>query len=288
MKFNLDNLIEEFEELIIKSFVSSYLKGLTPNPCCLCNKYIKFDLIQKKVRKLGCEVFVTGHYARLLSDGGKRSLYKGRDEKKEQSYFLSLVALEDFKHVEMPLGDWKKKDVVDEVQKKGLKVPLPSESQEICFAGGDYRDFLKKRGIELSGPGPVFGVWGDRLGFHEGLFNYTIGQRRGLKISYKEPLYVVDKKLEENILIVGTKKDLQRRECIVSHINYLEDLLLWPPEVKVKCNYNMQEKEARWKIIDENRIKVIFKNPINRPTPGQICCFYFHDKVLGGGIICDE
>lgn len=282
------DLREEFEERIISNFVEQYIKGKTPNPCCLCNKYIKFGLLKQKAMDNGCDFFSTGHYAKLIIQNNKISLYKGIDKNKDQSYFLSLVSKEDFYNVEFYLGDYKKKDVKNLVKDIGLVPPISQESQEICFIKKDYRSFLKKRGINLPGPGKIIGVWGDEVGVHKGLFNYTIGQRRGLGIPYKEPLYVVDKIVDENILVVGTKSDLLSDCCTIEDVNFLEGISNWPKEVFVKVNYNMKPQKASWEIQGQNEIKVYFEVKIPKPTPGQICCFYSEDLVLGGGIIKDE
>ncbi len=282
------DLIEEFEEYVVAPFIREYLNGLTPNPCCICNKYIKFNLLKKKINELGFELFATGHYANLVKQDKRIELHKGIDKQKDQSYFLSLVSIDDFNGVEMPIGNFKKQEIKIKISNRGITPPINSESQEICFVKTDYRDFLKTRGIDLPGPGPIMGVWGERLGTHNGLFNYTIGQRRGLKIPYREALYVVDKDLEENTLIVGTISDLKTRECVVSGVNCLMGFESWPEEVMVKCNYNMRETQAKIELIGTRKVRLIFDEPVNRPTPGQICCFYSEPRVLGGGIISGE
>jgi len=279
------DLIEEFEEHVIIPFIHEYLNGLTPNPCCICNKNIKFNLLKKKIKEFGFEVFATGHYANLVKRNQRIELHKGSDKQKDQSYFLSLVSIDDFNGIEMPIGNFKKQEIKRHILNKGITPPLNGESQEICFVKTDYREFLKSRGIDLPGPGPIIGVWGERLGTHDGLFNYTIGQRRGLKIPYREALYVVDKDLEKNTLILGTSSDLKTRECVVSDINYLQVVESWPEEVMVKCNYNMRETRSKVELIGTHKVRLIFDEPVNRPTPGQICCFYSGPKVLGGGII---
>ncbi len=282
------DLREEFEEKIVNYFVDQYIKGNTPNPCCLCNKYIKFGLLKQSAMDKGCDFFSTGHYVRLINKNNKKFLYKGVDENKEQSYFLSLVPKENLNNVEFLLGDYKKQDVKTLVKDTGMSPPISHESQEICFIKDNYRSFLKKSQIILPGPGKIIGTWGEELGIHNGLFNYTIGQRRGLGIPYKEPLYVIDKIVNENILVVGTKSDLLRDHCIVKDINFLEDIVNWPKTVSIKVNYNMKPTKASWELLENNEIKVYFDKKIPRPTPGQICCFYSKDLVLGGGIIKDD
>ncbi|GAB6887630.1 tRNA 2-thiouridine(34) synthase MnmA [Desulfothermus okinawensis JCM 13304] len=280
------DLISEFKTHVIDSFVKTYVRGLTPNPCSICNRHIKFGVLRKKVFNMGFDAFATGHYAQVRFENNEVNLLRGTDRAKDQSYFLSLVESEDFQRVKMPLGAYKKDDVWEELKKRGIEPALTYESQEICFIKDNYRDFLKKMGKKLPDPGKIIGVFGEELGTHKGLFSYTIGQRRGLGIPYKEPLYVVDKDIKNNLLIVGTKDDLLRDWCWVHDVNSLISMDNWPRDVEVQVNYNMKPKKARWKI-NCSKIKVIFEEKIPRPTPGQICCFYSGDLVLGGGIIGD-
>ncbi len=281
-------LIDEFEDNVIEKFVDFYLKGITPNPCCLCNRYIKFGILLKKIKDMGFDAISTGHYVRIIKeDNGKLSVCRGIDTYKDQSYFLSLVPKESFLFSIFPLGEYAKKHVRAEIKKRNITPFVASESQEICFIKNDYRDFLKERGVHLTGPGVIMGMWGENLGYHKGLFYYTIGQRRGLGIPYKEPLYVIDKDTEKNILIVGTKEDLLRDSCKISSINLLRDINTWPREVDVQVNYNMKSKKAVWKKINKDTLELHFKEKLPRPVPGQIGALYNRDILLGGGIICE-
>ena len=281
------DLIDEFKKYVVDIFVDYYLKGFTPNPCCICNKYIKFGVLKQCVMDLGFDYFATGHYAKLINQNSQIRLYRGVDRVKDQSYFLSLVPKDSFKDVKLPLGGYKKDEIRDKLKEKNITPAITSESQEICFIKGNYRDFLKKIGKNLPGPGKIVGMWGDELGIHNGLFNYTIGQRRGLGIPYREPLYVIHKDLHQNILVVGTKKDLLEKKCVVGDVNYLVPMDNWPEEIEIQVNYNMKPKKAFWE--KKNKvIQVFFKEKIPRPSPGQICCFYSGNMVLGGGIIRNE
>ncbi len=279
-------IIEQFREKIIVPFIEAYLKGLTPNPCCHCNALIKFGILYERAREMGLNKCISGHYARILFDKGSPSLYRGVDKGKEQSYFLSLIPRDMLSRIELPLGTWKKDNVSKEIEKRGIDIPCREESQEICFIPGDYRHYLRTQVRDLPGKGPIRGVWGEILGEHEGLYAYTIGQRRGLGISYKEPLYVIAKNIEENTLIVGNRDDLLRGGCIVGKINFLQDKKDWPERVWVKYNSRMKVRECRVNVISEKRLNVTFMHRLPRPTPGQICCFYSKEgKVLGGGEI---
>ncbi len=281
------DLVEEFREKIILPFVRSYVKGLTPNPCCICNSTMKFGTLYSLAREReGARGCISGHYACIKYRRDGVYLYKGMDGKKEQSYFLSLLSKKQLGEIELPLCDWDKKNVKKEIHARGITVPISRESQEICFIEGDYRDLIRSLLPSVPPPGPIVGVWGERLGQHQGLYAYTIGQRRGLKIPYREPLYVIAKDIKENTLIVGTRRDLLKKSCMVRELNILESRNLWPEEVFVKYNYNMPFKRANTHFHAENRVEVKFDQEIPSPSPGQICCFYSREgKVLGGGII---
>ncbi len=280
------DLVEEFREKIILPFARDYIEGLTPNPCARCNTIIKFGLLYSLAKAKGAQGCISGHYASIQKKEKDALLYRGIDEKKEQSYFLCLLSKEQLREIELPLGRWSKGRVRQEIRNKRIKIPCVRESQEVCFIEGDYREFLRSLFTSLPPAGPIMGVWGEKLGEHQGLYAYTIGQRRGLKIPYKEPLYVIEKDVKQNILIVGRREDLLKDSCKVKALNFLEDITRWPDRVFIKYNYNMPLKRAQIGLQEENKVKVIFDQKIPRPSPGQVCCFYSEEgKVLGGGII---
>ncbi len=283
------DLREEFKELVIKPFIDAYIKGLTPNPCCICNKKIKFGVIWEKAKELGVEGLATGHYAcKKIDPNGIPMLYRGKDLKKEQSYFLSLLDLSQLKIACFPLGEYTKNMVRREIRKRVLAVPSQLESQEVCFIKGDYREFLKENVKNLPPPGPIEDTSGKKLGEHEGLYAYTIGQRRGLKIPYSEPLYVIKKDIKRNVLIVGPKRELKSKKFCVKEMNFLLDFSKWPKEVYVQTNY----RQAPKKVFVKNKnsfLEVFFEKEEKPATPGQIAAFYTKDnRVLGGGVIFDE
>jgi tRNA-specific 2-thiouridylase len=283
----LVDLRDSFRSAIVEPFVFSYAQGLTPNPCALCNQKIKFGFLRQKAAELGMDWLVTGHYARIDHDAsGHPSLWRGMDLGKEQSYFLSLVRRKDLSKVLFPLGWWQKAAVARKFLEVFHPLPLKQESQEICFIPqNDYRLFVESFARQLPGKGPVKDSQGKPLGEHQGLHRYTIGQRRGLGIPYTEPLYVLDKVVAENSLIVGTRDELMTSECLVKEMNCIEDWSQWPDRVFVQTIYRQQAKEAVVTRSD-TIFRVVFDQPRKRATPGQIATFYSEKgQVLGGGIV---
>lgn len=246
------DLSREFLQLVILPFVQSYADGLTPNPCALCNARIKFGLLQDAAATLGAEMLATGHYARLVypHDGGMPALFQGRDHLKDQSYFLALTPPERLAKALFPLGHTSKKDVLASLAAENVTIPLPGESQEVCFVQDDaYREFLPRTaaqlGISLPGPGPMLLRNGQRLGTHKGLWNYTEGQRKGLGIGWKEPLHVLGKEVEGNALRLGPRREMQTAGCRCDDANLLLPPEQWPEQVLVKTRYREQPKPAR-------------------------------------------
>lgn len=281
------DLTAEFDRLVVEPFVQEYLKGNTPNPCALCNPEIKFGVLYKAAQGLGCDLLGTGHYVRIAKDAhyGKM-LARGADMGKDQSYFLSLVPREYLLKGVFPLGSHSKDQTYAELEKRGVEIPLPSESQEICFVpDDDYRQFLIDRKVKLPGPGIAVLSDGTKVGKHEGLWRYTQGQRRGLGIAWKAPLYVLDKDMKRNLLIVGTQDELEAEGCIADRLNFLEDFENWPEIVFIQTRYRQRSKPARASQVG-SEITFDFIEPHSRPTPGQIVAVYTEEgAVLGGGII---
>lgn len=305
---------KEFEKEIIQDFISEYLKGRTPNPCVRCNSIIKFEYLFAKVRNLGGEFLATGHYARIQPPAASRQplgfkLIKGKDKKKDQGYFLYALTQEQLAHVLFPLGDYKKEEVRKFAKKFGLKTAEKVESQEICFVSGtNYHEYLETRmdanfnkhhELTRIKKGNIVDKEGDVLGTHKGLPFYTIGQRRGLNVSYihkrntnnslrdtnRPPLYVIGIDAKKNQLIVGEEKDLYKKEFEVSDFHWISgEMPKKEFEADVMIRYNMIPVKA--KIFPKNKnAKVIFDKPQKSITPGQSAVFYHKDNVLGGGII---
>ena len=272
----------ELNEKVINNFVSEYLKGRTPNPCIDCNRYIKFGALLKKAISMGFDFLATGHYAKIERNKDTCFLKIPKDRIKDQTYFLYPIKKDLLKFILFPLADFTKDQVRAIARQKNLPVAEKPQSQDICFIPqSDYRRFLLTR-IKVPKPGPIINSNGDILGEHKGIVFYTIGQRQGLGISYKSPLYVISIDAHKNQIIVGEKKDLKARGFIAGNLNLLvED---FPEEVFAKIRY--AHKEARCKIsLEHGKAKVIFKESQVAVTPGQSAVFYNNGVVLGGGVI---
>ena len=278
-----------FQKQVIEPFVDAYRKGKTPNPCVVCNPRIKFSLLQEKAAELGANNLATGHYARILSDSsnGSLRLFRGRDRAKDQSYFLYGLNQVQLARTFFPLGDYLKSEVKQLAAGAGMGGYYRAESQEVCFiAARDYRDFLEQHlGPDLPGPGPVLDLEDRQLGKHEGIHRYTIGQRRGIGIPASAPYYVVDLEPDSNIVRIGSKIDLRRKELLVKNVNWIA---MSPPssnfEALVQVRSRHQEAPAMVETGEEESV-VSFLEPQEAITPGQSAVFYRDEEVLGGGII---
>ena len=285
--FELD-LRKPFKEKIIDYFISSYLKGETPNPCVICNKLIKFGLLLEEIKKKGFDFLATGHYARKSFQNGRYLLLKGADRQKEQSYFLCLLSQEQLKQILWPLGKLFKEKVKEIAVSIGLPNQNIKESQEICFIpNNDYRAFLASYvPASLKVAGQIVDTKGKVLGEHKGLWCYTIGQRRGLGICAKEPYYVRSIDIENNRLIVAPRRELFFKEMIVTRVNFFPfEHLGKKLEVRVKVRYKHEPAMAVIEPLGEKAVKVTFATPQFGVTPGQIAAFYQGEICLGGGII---
>ncbi len=279
----------EFQKYVIDDFINCYSCCKTPNPCIECNKYMKFGFMWDKAKELGCNYIATGHYAKTeFNEQFKRCVIKkSKAGKKDQSYVLWNIPKELIEHIIFPLGDFENKEQIRKIAlEKKLKVANKPDSEDICFIpDGNYKKFLEINSDIKPKKGNIVNTNGEILGKHNGLYNYTIGQRKGLGISNKVPLFVVGFNHEKNEVIVGEQKDLYKKEIEVEDINLLlvdkiEDWI----DVDVKTRYSMLQTKAKI-VQDENRIKVKFEEPNRAPTPGQSAVFYLGDIVLGGGKI---
>ncbi len=280
---------QEFKEHVIDDFINCYANCKTPNPCIECNKYMKFGLMWEKAKELGCNYIATGHYAKTeYSEKYKRWVIKKSNAgKKDQSYVLWNIPKELIEHVIFPLSDFEDKEQIRKIARKNeLKVANKPDSEDICFIpDGNYKKFLENNSDIKPKEGNIVNTKGEVLGKHKGLYNYTIGQRKGLGISYKVPLFVVGFNRKKNEVIVGEEKELYKKQLLVTDINLLlvDEIKDWM-QVKVKTRYSSKESVA--KIIEEkDKIKVIFDEPQRALTPGQSAVFYLDDIVLGGGKI---
>ena len=281
---------EEFKKHVIDDFIDCYSKCKTPNPCIECNKYMKFGIMWEKAKDLGCEYIATGHYAKTEFDKkyNRWVLKKSNAGKKDQSYVLWNIPKELLGHVLFPLADFKSKDKIREIAaKNSLIVANKPDSEDICFVpDGNYKRFLEENSSIKPKIGNIVLSNGQVLGKHTGLYNYTIGQRRGLGISYKAPLFVTGFNSKQNEVIVGEENELYKKEILVNDINLLLiDELREEMEVEVKTRYSSKQAKARISMYDKDTIKIVFDEPQRALTPGQSAVFYLGDIVLGGGKI---
>lgn len=279
----------EFKKYVIDDFINCYANCKTPNPCIECNKYMKFGIMYEKAKELGCNYIATGHYAKTeySEKYGRWVLKKSKAGKKDQSYVLWNIPKDLIEHVLFPLSDFESKDEIRAIARKSnLKVANKPDSEDICFVpDGNYKKFLETNSDIKPKEGNIVNSKGEILGRHTGLYNYTIGQRKGLGISYHVPLFVLGFNKEKNEVIVGEEAELYKKEVVVTDINLLlVDEIKDEMEVEVKTRYS--SKVAKAKIIQEGKnIKVEFDEAQRAITPGQSAVFYVGDIVLGGGKI---
>lgn len=320
--FYIFDVSKEFKKMVVDEFILEYEAGRTPNPCIVCNKFIKFGWLLDKVKKLGCDYIATGHYARLSreirnskSEILNNSIYfetnkfkiknknaklyhlhQAKDKIKDQSYFLWQLDQKQLKHIIFPLGNYTK----DEVRKMAKKLNLPTynkkESQDICFIKGNIKDFLMKYSQKIQKIGNIVDVKGNILGEHNGLLYYTIGQREKLpRINYKNyyekinpqcvpAIYVIKLDIRKNKLVVGLEKDLYQKKLIVKNINWINPKLVnFPFKTQAKIRYNT--KKSNCLIKKNSKIEVMFDKPQRAITSGQSIVFYNNNELVGGGII---
>lgn len=284
IKHYVCDLKEEFKEEIVQNFITAYKQGKTPNPCVLCNRLFKFGLFYKKALELGADYISTGHYARVKNNRLMMSLADGKD----QSYFLCQIKKEILPKVLFPLNEFQSKEEIRTLARKYmLPVSEKKDSQEVCFIpNDDYKTFLKKNGQEEV-EGKIILTDKTVLGNHKGLFNYTIGQRKGLNISYKEPLYVIQLDTKNNNLIVGTNNELFNQELTATNMNYLvekDEFFKTKLFAKIRSRGNLEEVDTVTE--EQNRLKIKFKDKLRAITPGQLIVFYNENKeCLGGAYI---
>jgi len=286
--FYVLNLEDQFESTVIAPFVSSYLRGETPSPCILCNNFVKFHHLVDRAAGIGAERVATGHYARVRYDEGlgRWLLLRGRDRNKDQSYFLFGLTQPQLARTVFPLGELTKPEVREIARKAGLPTYNKPESQEICFVEGrSYADFVEKyAGIDSHAEGEIVNLMAEVVGTHEGIHNYTIGQRRGLGAAGR-PQYVVRIEPETSRIVVGNDPDLLRKRFAVRDVNWIAvDNITEPIACHVQIRNRFEPQPAH--VMSENgTIIVEFDHPQRAVTPGQGAVFYWDDVVVGGGWI---
>ncbi len=276
---------EQFQKYVIQDFICQYKNCRTPNPCIECNRYLKFGLMYQKAKELGIDYLATGHYAKTeySKKYGRYVIRKAASITKDQSYVLYNIPKETLGKLIFPLEEIESKEAIRQIAREhGLEIANKPDSEDICFIpDGNYKEFLEKHSDLKPKEGNIVNKKGEILGKHQGLYRYTIGQRKGLGISYKEPLYVIGFKQKENELIVGTENEIYQSEMLVNQINLLLiDKIERPMKVMVKTRYSSKEYPATIEMIKEDTIKVSFDEKVSRITQGQSAVFYVDDMVL--------
>lgn len=309
--FHVVDAQQLFRNVVVDYFLQGYSKGLTPNPCLVCNRNIRWDFLLKRVHAMGVDFMATGHYARIdpppvpptsprqspstqkleepkeEGDEIHYSLLRGVDRQKDQSYVLSVLTQEQLRYTIFPVGGYTKQQVRQLACDFNLPVADRGDSQDLCFLGDeDYREFLRRHVPEVEMPGLIITGAGQKLGEHRGLAFYTIGQRKGLGISSSEPMYVLKKDLSENLLIVGSIDELGRYDLIASEVNWLSRI---PPSSPIRAQVKIRYKASdAWGLITPlhgARVAIRFDFLVRDITPGQFAVFYDGELCLGSGII---
>ena len=284
------DMTEEFEERVVGRFARAYESGLTPNPCIDCNRFMKFDLLLHRARELGCDYIATGHYVQVGRDeAGRCTLSKAADPAKDQSYVLYALTQDQLAHTMFPLGGLTKPEVRVVAEEQGFRNAHKAESQDICFVpDGDYLAFLERRRGCPYETGAILTPDGTRVGTHKGAAGYTIGQRKGLGVALREPMYVVTKDMAANTVTLGPQEMLMAPNCTVADWNWV-----WPQRAPqdeplacaVKTHYRQREQPAHLTALLDGRVRVDFDEPQRAMTPGQAAVAYVGDQVVGGGTI---
>ena len=289
--FYVNNMEEEFREAVVDDFIQEYLNGRTPNPCIRCNEKVKFRQLMDWALDLGADYLATGHYATVQTDPGNQrvELFKGGDPEKDQSYFLFAMKQQDLARTLFPIGNFEKKVVRELANKYGLLVANKPDSQEICFVQAkSYKDFIEEEVPKaLLKPGNIVDPSGNILGQHTGLHQFTIGQRKGLGVFGKEPLFVLALRGKTNEVVVGPEQNLFRKSALVNNISWINEPLHEQKHLAAKIRYRAKESPVRVTPLPDGKLDVQFEIPQRAITPGQAMVFYEGNRVLGGGWIED-
>mgnify|MGYP001405023284 CR=1 FL=1 len=292
-KININHEIlyyqKKFKSDVIDSFIDSYASGETPIPCVQCNQTVKFRDLYKYAKNLKADALITGHYVSRVKKNGHASMYRAKDHKRDQSYFLFSTTQEQLDFLRFPLGEIDKLETRSIAKKLDLNVAEKPDSQDICFVpNGDYSSVIQKFRPESFKKGKIIDLNGNQIGEHEGIINYTIGQRKGIKISSKKPLYVVNINADNNTVIVGQRENLEIGEIKLRELNILAPKKELENMINIKVRSTGRLLKAKIKVIGNNaKVKILEKE--TGISPGQACVFYLKDdhgdKVLGGGWI---
>ena len=292
-KLNIEHKVlyyqSKFKSGVIDNFVDSYLKGETPIPCVQCNKTVKFNDLFEEAKSLNADALITGHYVKSVTKDNETNMYRAVDENRDQSYFLFNTTREQLDYLRFPLGGLLKSETRDIAKKLNLNVADKPDSQDICFVpDGNYVSVIEKFRPEAFKKGNIKNLKGEVLGVHDGIVNFTIGQRKGIKVAAKEPLYVIDINANKNEIIVGLRKDLLKKEIILKDINLLDEKKVFEEEILVKVRSTGKLIRSKLNFKKDKSVLNLFEGE-HGISPGQACVFYKKDsngfKVLGGGWI---
>ena len=293
-KLNIDHKIlyyqNKFKQGVIDNFVDSYLKGETPIPCVQCNQTVKFKDLFGVSKDLNADALITGHYVKSITDNNTTNMYRAIDENRDQSYFLFNTTREQLDYLRFPLGGLLKEETRDIAKKLQLNVADKPDSQDICFVpSGDYASVIQKFKPDSFKKGNIKDLNGKVIGVHDGIINFTIGQRKGIRVSDKNPLYVLKINAEKNEIIVGSKENLGKKFISLQNVNLLSDKTEFEKDIFVKVRSTGKLLNAKVNLIGQNDAEVNLLNSEDGISPGQACVFYKTDKegfkVLGGGWI---
>ncbi len=281
---------EYFHRAVVQSFIDEHALGRTPNPCVACNREIRFDYLLEHSVALDSDYLATGHYARIRQTPSGYELLEAHDKSKDQSYVLFVLGQYQLERLLFPIGELTKKEVRELATSFDLPVANKDESMDLCFiANGDYRQFLKKHAKDVIPSGPIVSAAGQVIGQHNGLPNYTIGQRKGLGLSAGERLYVLVKDIEKNEIVVGTREELAIRSLNVSNVNWINGIQpVETIETTVKIRYKSAPVQALVAPLGNNEVLVDFREAVFGATAGQAAVFYKEERCIGGGIITDK
>ncbi len=285
------DLREPFRAGVVQGFIDEYMRGRTPNPCVMCNRFFKWKYLLDEADRLQCEKVATGHYARILDVDGHALLARGVDERKDQSYFLWQLTEEQLARTLFPLGEWQKSELKEYVRQRGFEQKAEKkESMEACFVPDDYRDFLREMVPDMEervGHGYFVDELGRKLGQHKGYPFYTIGQRKGLEIALGHPAYVVRINAAKNTIRLGTSDELKASQALLSQVRF-DSRYLSSPQLSVRIRYRSAATPATVSLVAEGHAIVHFASEVSALTPGQSAVIYHGDCVVGGGIIEDS
>lgn len=288
IKHYVFNFQDDFRSCVVDRFVDAYEKGLTPNPCIDCNRFIKFKRLMHRAHELEQDYVVTGHYVRSdVGANGRHLLMRGLDRSKDQSYVLYSLTQDELAHSIFPLGELTKEETREIAEAQGFLNARKKDSQDICFVpDGDYEEFIRSYTGKEYPEGEFVSVSGEVLGTHKGLISYTIGQRKGLGLALPEPLYVKEKDIEGNRVILARNDELYSKSAEVLDVNWIAvSELKNDLECTVKVRYSQSDHAARLIPLSATEVRVEFVEPERAITPGQAAVFYDGDIVIGGGTI---